>query len=209
MYVIKEGLFTEEYLSELKHNLMSSPYLARSPLGKEFVDTKGFSIVFTRSELKSVLSEFPYFKPFLDVVLFHKCNAFYINPLILEDGSRVDPHIDCRLIVSENARIIPNIVSVLYVHVEPDIDGGEFIMNAGGENENSIKPSTNFLLHFRGNIIHSVNKVRGSCKRVSVVCEQYNLPDSILEAFPSFEIIEGKSSSNDTLTSYYQEKAVS
>lgn len=207
MYAVKKHLFTEAYLSELMDKLVSSPYLARSPLGKEFVSTKGFSIVFTRSELQIVLSEFPYLKPFLENVLFDKCNAFYVNPLFLEGGSRVDPHIDCRLVTSENVRIIPNLVSVLYVYVESDIDGGEFILNVGGDNEEPIKPITNHLLYFRGNIIHSVNEVRGSSKRVSLVCEQYNLPESILEAFPSFQIIEGKD--ENSLDSYSQEEAAS
>lgn len=203
MYAIKKYAFSEEYLSELMQHLISSPYLASSPLGKEFVDTKGFSIVFTRSELDNVLKSFPYLKIFLDTVLFPKCNAFYINPLILCSGSRVDPHVDCRLVVSENARIIPNIVSVLYVHAEPNISGGEIVLNVGGDEETTIKPLTNYLLHFRGNIIHSVREVKGLYKRVSLVCEQYNLTDSVLRGFSNFEVIPGED--NNRLGSYIYE----
>lgn len=207
MYAIKKYTFSEEYLAGLMHHLMSSPYLASSPLGKEFVNTKGFSIVFTRSQLSDVLESFPYLKIFLDAVLFPKCNAFYINPLVLQGGSRVDPHVDCRLVISENARIIPNLVSVLYVHAEPNITGGEFILNAGRDEETTIKPLTNLLLHFRGNIIHSVREVQGLHTRVSLVCEQYNLPDSVLRGFPGFEIIPGED--KNRLGSYvYEEQTI-
>ncbi len=34
------------------------------------------------------------FKPYLDQALQPECNAFYLNPLLLGEGSRVDPHID-------------------------------------------------------------------------------------------------------------------
>ena len=72
----------------------ASPYFAINNLNRDFVNTKGFSVVFQRAGLAEVEQKFPYFKPYLDLALQPNCNAFYLNPLLLKEGSRVDPHID-------------------------------------------------------------------------------------------------------------------
>jgi hypothetical protein len=51
-----------------------------------------------------------------------------------------------------------------------------------------IKPLTNTLLFFRGNLQHSVNQVKSSQARISLVCEQYNLSKTRLKQIPEFEI---------------------
>ena len=188
-YHVAQNAFDDDYLSHLATELCKSEYLGASPLGAEFVNTEGFSLVFRRSALLDVCHAFPYLEPYLDEVLFPECNAFYLNPLLLTGSSRVDAHVDCRLVASENTRIIPNLVSVLYVEICPDMAGGNLLLNVGTEHEVCITPETNNLVHFRGSVIHRVSEVKNPHRRISVVCEQYNLPDALLAGFPLFNVI--------------------
>ena len=188
MYKLESNAFDRSYLNDLEKKILSSPFTGHSPLGPEFVRTKGFSVVFRREFMDDVIEKLPYLKPFLDKAVFPSSNAFYINPLILKNSSRVDTHVDCRFVESENVRIIPNLVSILYVKADDDISGGEIDL-AG---KKIIKPKTGDLLHFKGDTLHHVNEVKGSGIRVNIVCEQYNLPDDILSGFPEFEILTDK-----------------
>ncbi|KWD61902.1 hypothetical protein WL68_21060 [Burkholderia cepacia] len=183
------NVLTETELSSLKEGILNSEYLGPSPLGKEFVNSKGFSIVFRREWIDMVEHRFPYLRPFLDCALFEACNAFYINPLILEGSSRVDPHIDCRLIGDGNVRLIPNLVSILYVAVPRDVVGGSLVLNVGSESEVVVQPERNEIIHFLGSLVHAVTELRTSCMRMSVVCEQYNLADDSLLDFPAFSVL--------------------
>jgi hypothetical protein len=192
LYALRKNIFSVDYLNELKLKILSSAHLASSPLGKEFVDTDGFSLVFRRTCLNQVINDFPFFKTYLEKVLIDNCNAFYLNPLVLYRGSRVDSHIDCRLLSKENMRIIPNLVTVLYIQVDDHLKGGEFVLKIDEDEEVSIKPQTNALLYFKGSLIHSVNEVKENHHpRISLVCEQYNLEANLLETFPSFRLVPG------------------
>lgn len=190
MFNLEHNAFSKEYRDHVESSLLNSPYLGKSPLGPEFVKTDGFSLVFRRTALQKILSEFDYLNTFLEKALFPKSNAFYLNPLIMKRGSRVDAHVDCRLIESENVRIIPTLVSIFYVNAGDEMAGGKLVLNTGKDSEIIISPKTNDLLHFRGNIIHSVSEVNTKNFRISLVCEQYNLPEEILTGFPEFEIIQ-------------------
>jgi hypothetical protein len=186
MYHLTRDAYRSTYLDEIERELLASPYMGESPLGPEFVNTHGFSLVFRRTALDSVFAAWPYLRVFLEQAIFPKSNAFYVNPLVLAAQSRVDPHVDCRLVASENVRIIPTLVSVLYVVCDAEMEGGELVLNVGTPQELALKPSRKDLLHFRGNIIHCVREVTRPCSRISVVYEQYNLPEKILLGFPSF-----------------------
>jgi 2OG-Fe(II) oxygenase superfamily len=148
--------------------------------------------VFRRSKFADVVQEFPYLRAFLESATFPKSNAFYVNPLILTGSSRVDPHVDCRLVVTENVRIIPTLVSILYVRADKGMVGGSLTLNVGPDQEITIDPKANHLIHFRGDLVHSVSEVLGEHTRISVVCEQYNLPEPVLLGFPEFEILHDR-----------------
>jgi hypothetical protein len=185
----KENTLDDARLAALKTGILSSEYLGPSPLGKEFIRSKGFSVVFQRAYVEEVAERFPYLAPLFDAVLFESSNAFYLNPLVLEGSSKVEPHIDCRLLAEPNLRLIPNLVSVLYVDMALDIEGGYLILNCGHDNEISLRPQTNEVIHFLGSIVHSVSEIESASRRISVVCEQYNLSDELLERFPAFTVI--------------------
>ena len=180
--------FSATYLSELQGQILACPYFAVNNLNRDFVNTKGFSVVFQRSHLAAVEQQFPYFKAYLDRALLPECNAFYLNPLLLKTGSKVDPHIDRSLRSYCKTINPPLFVSVLYVEVPSDLIGGELILRSPKRQVGKIAPQSNTLLFFQGDLTHSVNAVSSSGMRLSLVCEQYSLEDYQLEEIPHFEI---------------------
>jgi hypothetical protein len=180
--------FAPSYLSELCGQILASPYFAINNLNRDFIGTKGFSLVFQRSHLSEVCRQFPYFKPYLSRVLEAGCNAFYLNPLWLEKGSRVDPHLDRSLRSYCPTINPPLVVSVLYIKVPKDLVGGELVLRSGNRLVGQITPQTNTLICFQGDLIHSVNQVLTSGVRLSLVCEQYSLNENQLWDIPTLHL---------------------
>lgn len=187
-YQQQPDAFTPRYLRKLEARILDCPYFAVNNLNRDFVGTKGFSIVFRRSHLGDVEAQFPYFKLYLDRALQPDCNAFYLNPLLLKAGSRVDPHIDRSLRSYCKTIDPPHVVSVLYVSVPPDLVGGELVLRDHKRQVGQISPRTNTLLLFQGNLTHSIKPVTSASTRLSLVCEQYSLEDHELEDIPDFKL---------------------
>lgn len=167
---------------------MACNYLAVNNLNRDFVGTKGFSVVFRRSHLEKVSQRFPFFRAYLKQALQPDCNAFYLNPLVLGAGSRVDPHVDRSLRSYCKTINPPQIVSVLYVQVPTDMQGGELVLRNRKQQVGQIKPEANKLVYFQGDLTHSVNAVKTLSTRLSLVCEQYSLEESELFDIPDFAI---------------------
>jgi predicted 2-oxoglutarate/Fe(II)-dependent dioxygenase YbiX len=180
--------FSQIYLRELQGQILACPYFAVNNLNRDFVGTKGFSIVFRRSHLTEVQQRFPYLKLYLDRVVQQECNAFYLNPLLLGLGSRVDPHIDRSLRSYCETIAPPVVVSVLYVEVPTNLVGGELVLRSHKRQVGQIRPQPNTLLFFQGDLTHSVNPVTSPGNRLSLVCEQYNLDDTELREIPELQI---------------------
>ncbi|MBD2441454.1 2OG-Fe(II) oxygenase [Nostoc sp. FACHB-110] len=187
-YQQQPNAFPSEYLNNLWGEIHACPYFAVNNLNRDFVGTKGFSVVFRRSHISTVEQKFPYFKPYLDLALQANCNAFYLNPLLLKEGSRVDPHIDRSLRSYCKTIEPPTFVSVLYVRVPENMEGGELVLKSHKRQLGQIKPQMNTLLYFQGDLTHSVNAVRTPGNRLSLVCEQYTLSDAELLEIPEFTI---------------------
>ncbi len=180
--------FSHSYLTKLERHIRRSPYFTDNNLNRDFVATKGFSVVFRNTHLAAVTQAFPYFQTYLQQALLPECNAFYLNPLLLAQGSRVDPHVD-RSLRSYCKTIHPPFqVSVLYVQVPPDLVGGELVLRARGQRLAQISPCRNTLLFFAGDLTHAVNPVLTPGYRLSLVCEQYILEPGELSQIPSFTI---------------------
>lgn len=188
-YRVVRDRFPAAYLRELEAGVLASPYLDASALGTEFVATRGFSIVFRRSAMDEVAGRFPYLRQFLAAAVFPTSNAFYLNPLVLLDGSRVDAHADCRALEGGQGRIIPTLVSVLYVRCPEPSAGGALVFEPGTDREARLQPRPGELVHFRGNLVHAVTALAGAEPRVSIVCEQYNLDASALARFPELSLL--------------------
>jgi hypothetical protein len=184
----QHNAFPKDYLNNLWGEIQACPYFAINNLNRDFVATKGFSLVFRRSHISTVEQKFPYFKPYLDLALQPSCNAFYLNPLQLQQGSRVDPHIDRSLRSYCKTIEPPMFVSVLYVRLPEDMVGGELVLKSHKRQLGQIKPQVNTLVHFQGDLTHSVNAVQTPGSRLSLVCEQYSLSQFELAEIPDFTI---------------------
>jgi predicted 2-oxoglutarate/Fe(II)-dependent dioxygenase YbiX len=188
-YHTHPNAFAIAYLNDLRGEIQACPYFATNNLNRDFIGTKGFSVVFQRSQIATVELQFPFFKPYLDRALQPNCNAFYLNPLLLKQGSRVDPHIDRSLRSYCKAIEPPLCVSVLYVQVPANLEGGELILrNHRQQKVGQIPPQVNTLLYFQGDLTHAVNAVQTPGTRLSLVCEQYALSDRELREIPEFAI---------------------
>ena len=195
-YSQQRDAFSSQYLNDLRGGILACSYLAVNNLNRDFVGTKGFSVVFQRSELGEVERQFPFFKPYLDQALLPHCNAFYLNPLLLREGSRVDPHIDRSLRSYCKTVDPPMVVSVLYVQVPANLEGGELVLRNHKQQVGQIKPQINTLVYFQGDLTHSVNAVKTTGTRLSLVCEQYSLSDQELYDIPALTVesrVMGKS----------------
>lgn len=181
-------VFSVSYLNNLRGAILACPYFAINNLNRDFVGTKGFSVVFQRSHIAQVERQFPYFKPYLDRALEPTCNAFYLNPLLLQQHSRVDPHIDRSLRSYCKTVEPPEIVSVLYIQVPPDLQGGELVLRDRKRQVGCIRPQVNTLVCFQGQLTHSVNPVQVAGSRLSLVCEQYCLTELELRQIPTFTV---------------------
>ncbi|MDV2993871.1 MAG: hypothetical protein N4J56_003525 [Chroococcidiopsis sp. SAG 2025] len=187
-YHQQPSCFPSNYLNDLWGEIQACPYFTTNNLNRDFVGTKGFSVVFQRAGIAEVEQKFPYFKPYINLALRSDCNAFYLNPLLLTAGSRVDPHIDRSLRSYCKTIEPPAFVSVLYVQLQPDMQGGELVLRCDKRQVGQIKPQVNTLVYFQGNLTHSVNQVQTPGKRLSLVCEQYSLSESELREIPKFTV---------------------
>jgi len=184
--------FAPAYIGKLAAGIRACPQFTVNNLNRDFVGTRGFSVVFHRSGLPRVAAEFPCFAPFLERALRSDCNAFYLNPLELRPGSRVDPHIDRSLRAYCKDIEMPVQVSVLYVEVPAGMRGGELVLARGQRRLAKIAPRANLLVEFAGDLTHSVERLDesldGGGARLSLVCEQYALLDDELEQVPEYAI---------------------
>lgn len=181
-------VFSPDYLHQLRGEILACSYFSVNNLNRDFVGTKGFSVVFQRAGMGQVERRFPFFKPYLDRALQSSCNAFYLNPLLLQNGSRVDPHIDRSLRSYCKTINPPASVSVLYVQVPSGLEGGELVLRNHKRQVGQITPKVNTLVYFQGDLTHSVNAVKTAGMRLSLVCEQYALDDAELHDIPVFTI---------------------
>ena len=182
------GAFPPAYLRSLERQILASPHFTENTLNRDFVHTRGFSVVFRRESRSQVERLFPFFTPYLARALRADCSAFYLNPLRLERGSRVDPHIDRSLRSYCKEVPVPLTVSVLYVAVPEDLRGGELVLARGKKRLACLRPVTGTLLFFDGDLTHSIEPVESAGARLSLVCEQYDLAADELERIPSFAI---------------------
>jgi hypothetical protein len=187
-YTERPQAFPSKYLLALQRQIHGSRHFRKNHLNRDFVGTKGLSVVFHRTARARVLAEFPTFEPYLELALRADCNAFYLNPLQLEQGSRVDPHID-RSLRAYCPEIDPPIaVSVLYVAVPPSLRGGALVLQRGKRHVGRITPVANLLVQFDGDLTHSIERLDCQGTRLSLVCEQYQLTPEELAQVPEYAI---------------------
>lgn len=175
-------------LRELALQIRKCKWFTTNNLNRDFVGTRGFSIAFHATARAQVVAEFPWLLPYLDLALRPDCNAFYLNPLQLELGSRVDPHID-RSLHAYCLDIDPPVqVSVLYLDVPAGMIGGELELRRGRKFLARVRPQPGLFVRFDGDLMHGVNRVDTKGLRLSLVCEQYALDERELAQVPEYRI---------------------
>jgi hypothetical protein len=75
------------------------------------------------------------------------------------------------------------------------MEGGELVLKSNNRQIGKIKPQTNLLVYFQGNLTHSINSVKTPGNRLSLVCEQYDLTDREIEDVP-IHSVESRSIKN-------------
>ena len=187
-HTLHEGVFDADYLAELRVQIRKSRYFTQNNLNRDFVGTRGFSVVFHRAALPRVQAEFPWSARYLDQALRQDANAFYFNPLQLTAGSHVSPHIDRSLrayVLDVNP---PLQVSVLYAEVPNGMRGGDLVLRRGKKFLGRVTPREGLLVQFDGDLEHGVDRVETPGQRLSLVCEQYLLDEQELEQVPEYAI---------------------
>jgi hypothetical protein len=187
-YSATAGAFPPAYLQTLREQIRKCPQFTVNNLNRDFVATRGFSVVFRREQVERVVAEFPFFAEYVARALRDDCNAFYLNPLELEAGSRVDPHIDRSLRAYCPDVPTPLSVSVLYVEVPAALRGGQLVLARGKRTLAKVTPATGLLLAFDGDLTHAIERMDSAGKRLSLVCEQYALADDELAEVPDYRI---------------------
>jgi hypothetical protein len=151
-------------------------------------------VTFTRAGLPAVRAAFPAFVPFLDAALLPGCDAFVLNPLLVQDGKGVAPHVDASLDSHVAGAGHPAAVSVLYVQVPAGLAGGQLRLTQRGREVACLSPLRGALLTFRGDLMHEVTPIQGGAPgaeaaRISLVVEQYVLAPAELAQVPAHALI--------------------
>jgi len=171
-----------------------SDFASANPLADSFDGSRGFGVRWRAEAKSALLSLIPWIEPFVGQVMAWpwsagdmrrpEPNAYYLNLLILPRGVGSGLHVDRTL----NGEASPEIVSVLYLRV-PKSRGGRLVLREHGRPIALIRPEAGSAVHFSGHLTHGVNPVMDSDDaRVSLVCEQYRLPDSAIADIPYLEI---------------------
>ncbi len=171
-----------------------SDFAGANPLADSFGGSRGFGVRWRAEAKPALLSLIPWIEPFVAQVMAWpwsagtmrrpEPNAYYLNLLILPPGVGSGLHVDRTL----NGEASPEIVSVLYLRV-PRSRGGRLVLREHGRPIALIRPEAGNAVHFAGHLTHGVTPVTDSDDaRVSLVCEQYHVPDSALAEIPYLEI---------------------
>ena len=212
-YVTHRHALPSAQLEALREALLSSRFVARSPLMGTFQGSRGFALVFTAAGRPALEARFPFLRDYLARVMEpggwrgllpwkerllgpsparRAPNAFYLNLLLLEAGRGVGRHIDATL--QEPSGVpgaTPEHVSVLYLHVPEGAKGGTLVLSRGVQPAGEVRPRPGMLVHFRGDLTHEVRPFTGgpeSALRASLVCEQYAFAPEALARLPEFRI---------------------
>ncbi|ADO72141.1 2OG-Fe(II) oxygenase [Stigmatella aurantiaca] len=180
-------------IEAIREAILGSSLLGESNLTRQFSGTYGFSITFQRPAIAQVTERFPAFAPFLDAALLPDCDAFLLNPLLIQNGRGVAAHIDRSLEFYGAGIGCPVAVSVLYVQVPEQLAGGELRLYHRGTRVAALAPLARSLVTFRGDVAHEVVAVEAgapmlSAARVSLVVEQYRVPPAVRARLPAFEL---------------------
>ncbi|GMI32969.1 hypothetical protein TrCOL_g13813 [Triparma columacea] len=193
-----------------------------SSLGAGFANTQGYIFRFSKSGIPRLQSHewakplLPFFTQALDplsnafVLNVLKCNPSSTPSSRLSSSYSVDWHRDATLALKPEAaalNIKPRLafsVSVLYLSVPEDIEGGELHLrnitrplwrcSEDKAIDELIVPKSNCCCVFRGDAEHAVQAHKSECggSRISIVLEQYRVPTGTQPWLTEFEVVDPK-----------------
>lgn len=174
-------------VTSMRDALMHSPLLGPSVLAGGFAATRGFAVMFRRDGVARLESLVPALAPFLAAVLpWPGASAYYLNLLVVPAGAQVEAHDDGTLTTACGLpRAAPARVSVLYL--QSPRRGGALRLHRVLGPATTVLPVEGTLVHFRGDLVHSVATVHEGL-RISLVVEQYALDDAALEHVPRCQL---------------------
>jgi hypothetical protein len=180
-------------IEAIRSAILGSSMLGETNLSSQFSGTYGFSVTFRLGGLSEVTGLFPAFAPFLEAALLPGCNAFLLNPLLIQNGRGVGAHQDRSMGYYGAGIGCPVAVSVLYIQVPEQLAGGELRLYHRGARVAALRPMPRSLVTFRGDLVHEVVAVDAgapelSAARISLVVEQYRLPEALLAKVPRLEL---------------------
>ena len=194
LYRISHDSFEPDFVEKTASFVKKHHLLAGTTLNTRFSGTEGFSIALTRSGVPRLKTSFPLFHEFLEKTTPDRANAFFINPLCINQGAHVAPHVDRSLNTWTRPELppFPIKVSVLYLDVADDLEGGTLLLYPplmAFHRKPRITPQTGLLFEFRGDLRHEVAAVvKSSRARVSLVMEHYEMPPYLLRKIPEFYV---------------------
>ena len=193
---IHDDFYTSDRCKELSNYVLKHEYFGKSTLNG-FEKTKGFVVTFSsRHEQKFADTFKPIYEVFKQVQI-PGTNAYIFNPVVIEPSSdtverSVDFHYDMSLEdqtkTNECRNYLPVAVTVIYIELPDTYEGGYLrLSNYGSVDSSKIrryKPKLGRKFVFRGDALHCVEPIyckNPKSKRISLVFEQYKIPESKLE----------------------------
>lgn len=218
-YCVRPNFLEEVHRQRLLEEVLQSPYLGATDLDHGFEGTRGFSMLLHRSQMPRLGRILPSAPAYLEKMLDPKTRVLFVNPLVIQRGQGVAPHADKTLMsfLPAGTRVpFPRRVSVLYLAVPAEMQGGELVFHRNALIKARVRPRVNTLVDFAGWLDHEVTAWEGDPEqpRVSLVCEQYRLSPALLSQVPEFhlestrrfeEFLPGNSSSGDEVSTCIKE----
>ena len=196
-----DDFLSDEAFESLRKCALEHPklHVAGELNGETFGKTRGFVLKFNEDGLERFRSkkEYACFVDVFDRLRAPLTNAFVMNVLLCElqdysaydaNGMAVGLHLDDTVGIFSKHEFVAHQVSVLYVSVPEDMEGGQlelFPYGNGATPENvepteAVEPKENLMATFRGDAFHRVRayRTRSKRERVSLVLEQYHIGDN-------------------------------
>ena len=219
LVVRREAHLSAEAFAALRKCALDHPKLRVTGAlnDSSFGKTRGFVVKFNEDGIERFRKN-PDYACFVDVfdgLREPLTNAFVMNVLLCDLGDydaydakemSVDLHLDDTVGISSKHTFVAHQVSVLYVSVPEDMEGGQLELFSYGngtvptnaEPNDAVEPKENLVVTFRGDAFHRVRsyRTRSARERVSLVLEQYYIGD---EHYAKTMAFEESSTSNTTV----------
>lgn len=202
-YEIFDNYLSEQKQYYLKKHL-SQLQLEDNPLSDHFNKTRGKIVKFNNEEMRTVLIEnnMGFFAPFINSLKIPYATDFVFNileisPMKISEKQKSSPkmsvgyHYDNTCALNDGRdweQILPCSVFVYYFDCPRNIKNGRLILRDTFTKKvlGKIPPKKNRLVEFKGDLNHGVETMfnvdeNDNTKRISLVLEQYVVPDDFIK----------------------------